>query len=306
LLFTHAISVLAFLPALFIFSLYHYSHLLKLKKVVLLSFIIPIIGFLFYWSLLQKPFYFTLKNLIFRLIFNAGWGVIEFFNSPFETFSFIGYFFAIFGILFILRNRKKMNQEIIYVFWCISLFFMLLFFKTFHFSLLSPFQRNMYYFTLSLPILGSLGINYFFQLLNKEIKNKRLFLILKVAFCFIIIILLFVSYFSIHPFVRPRQIITEQEYEVIYSLRDLDQGTVMAQPLISEAIFQISGHRIIATNYFYGNPKIPYRFFNRGTSCEEKNKILKKHNVDYILSKNEINCSWDKLYSLNNYHVYKV
>lgn len=295
----HAISVLFAFPFLLIHSLFNFRCIKKEWKHFCLFLIIPPTGMIFYKFMMRIPWPSLIKNLIETLQFKRGWGVLEIDNSPLELYSVIGYILAILGLLFIFANRGNLKKYLAYLLWPICISISIIVYKIFGISYLSPYQRNLYYFAISLPLLSALGIDYLFKKIGKVSK--------KMANIFIGIIILFTfwSYWRIPERLDLYEAIDTQDYQALLFLSSLSRpAVVMAPPGISEALYPVSRHWPVATYAFYGNRRDSEKFFSTD-DCRIREQIIKKYGARYILSKFKIDCGWKLIYDKGNY-IYGV
>jgi len=312
---THSISLLFAIPLLIIFALSHSTYLKKEYKFFSIFLLIPIIGFLFYKSLSNLTFLETLKQLLINLQFKKGWGVLEIHNSPFELYSPLGYILAIIGFITIILNKITKKQLIIFPLWTITILIYIIFFKITGISPLSPYQRNLYYLAISLPFLSAYGLFYILtqiaiQINNSKIKNKKqTYKYFKIVIITLTILLIFASYYSVPKNLKLYKVIDKPDYETLIYLSTLqhyNNSKIMAPASIAPAIFPITKQEPVGTIFFYGNRKDADNFFKDSTNCTEKNKLLKKYNTQYILSKKLLNCSWEIIYNQTNNTIYKI
>ncbi len=311
LLFFHPISVLFAIPLLLIYSLIKFKYIKKEWKIFSLFLIIPIIGLLFYKFITKVAWESLARNLVQALQFKRGWGVLEIDNSFFELYSLIGYILAIIGLVFILRNKKNIEKYLVYGLWLITVLILIMIYRKTGVSYLSPYQRNLYYFAISLPILSALGLDYLFKLMKKSINmefNERAREVLKKTFLVIIfmivIFLTFKSYWEIPKQIDLYQIIDNDDYQALLFLSTLPKSTVMAIPRTSTALYAISQHKPVGTYFFYGN-RLDCEEFFLFYDCEARQYILNKYEVKYVLSESRIDCGWDLIYDKKDY-IYKV
>ncbi len=125
-LVVHSVSVLFAIPFLIVYSFFYYKYLIKEYKFFSLFLIIPIIGILFYKTIIKIPIRELIPDLITRLQFKYGWGVTEINNSPLELYSIIGYILAIIGVIFIIYSlyMKKQKKFIPFLLWPLTLLFL--------------------------------------------------------------------------------------------------------------------------------------------------------------------------------------
>ena len=311
LLFFHSISVLFAIPFLFIYSLFNFKYLKKEWKFFSAFLIIPVMGTLFYKFLAKNSWESLPINLFQALQFKYGWGVLEIDNSFFELYSLVGYLLAIMGLIFIFKNKENLKKYIAYLLWPIAVLIMIIIYKITGVSYLSPYQRNLYYFVIGLPVLSAFGLNYLFGLIKKpininyiesgeEIFKKTIFIIIFILIMFFT----FLFYTDIPDNIKLYEVIDSNDYQALLFLSTLPKSTVMALSGISTAMYSISKHEPIATYFFYGNRKNVKEFFS-AEDCRTKQKILDKYKAKYVLSKFKIDCGWELIYDKGDY-IYEI
>ncbi len=311
---THAPSALFAIPFLTIYSALNLKYLKKEYKLFSLFLLIPLTGILFYSKIMKVRLTEILPRLTTALQFKHGWGVLELNNSFLEIYSLIGYALAILGILIIFKS-KNIKRYWMYILWPLTLFISILIFKITEVSYLSPYQRNIYYFAISLPILSAIGLYHLIEKTNTSIKKINfdsetkdyLQKLLTAIIILLVLFLTFQSYLNIPKQALLYKLIDKEDYQALQFLSEFPKATVLTPSSISTAVYPISGHNIVAGVFFYKsqNKKDVKTFFSSESDCTEKQNIIQKYNVEYILSKNQTNCNWKEIYNKDNY-VYKV
>lgn len=314
LVFVHSISVLFAIPFLIVYCLIKMKKSLK-QPLLLLFLFIPVCGILFFRFLMKKPLLESFLFLLKRLEFRNGWGVLEVNNSPFELYSAIGYLLALLGIIFIIINKDRLKKYMIYLLWPISTLIYIIIYKLTGISYLSPYQRNLYYFAISLPLLSSLGL-YFILETFKKIKQNKKKKILKFLIVSIMILVFFLSFFSYYQMCNKYKIykvIDKEDYQTLKYLSNFSKAKVMTTPELGTALFSISKKDPVGSIYFYGNKTLTIDFYKTSTVkgqtdylCAEKNRMIKENKVDYVISKKEIKCNWSELARIGNNTIYKT
>lgn len=313
LLFIHSISVLFAIPFLFLYALFNFSYLEKEWKFFSLFLLIPIMGGIFYKIMTQVPWKLLIIKLTDALKFKYGWGVLELRNSFFELYSLIGYILAVIGLILVLSNKKNLKKYLAYTLWPITMLVSIMIYRKTGVSFLSPYQRNLYYFAISLPILSALGLDFVLRLTIKAIdkmrsieRKKELFKTFGViANLCIVIFFTFKSYWYIPKQIDLYEIVDSPEYQALLFLSTFPKkSVVMSTPRISTALYPISGHDPVATYFFYGDRRDSERFF-RTKDCEIKQELINKYNVKYILSEFPIDCGWKMIYDEGVY-IYEI
>ncbi len=305
----HSISVLFAIPFLIIYSLSNTNYINYLKreyKFFSIFIAVPILGILLYSQIMDLTIINSIKLLLVQLQFKQGWGVLELKNSFLELYSPIGYILAIMGFLYIISSRTKFKKYLIYILWPITLLAYILIFRLTGISPLSPYQRNLYYFAISLPFLSSLGLYSIIKIIKIKISNKTFYKTISLILIIAILILTFQSYYKIPENIRLYKTIDNNNYQALQFLSQFPPSKVMATAKISTAIFPITNkHKPVATLFFYGDRQQVENFF-RSTDCQTKNQIITQNKVSYILSEKPINCNWEIIYNKNNNIIYKV
>ena len=324
---THSVSVLFSLPAFIIYLLLNSKYLLKEYKFFSLFLLIPLSGILVYKYILAIPFGELAAHLFASLQFKYGWG---------EVYSWAGYFLAIIGLIFIIKNQKT-QKYLFYLLWPLTVIILILLYKLTGRSFLSPYQRNFYYFALALPLFSAIGLyslikivrDYLEKILfqNQPVEVKQKFatltwrlkinesyadLVRSVIKAFItglifiiVIILVFGNYYKLPPALGLYHVIEWRHYQALQFLTKFPPARVMATPFVSTALYPITGHQPVGTVAFYGNKQEVELFFVT-TDCEIKNDLLKKYDVKYIISPLEINCGYNLIYAENKNYIYQV
>jgi len=304
LLFFHPISVLFAIPFLLIYSLLNFKYVKKEWKFFSTFLIIPLVGILFYKFITKIPWESLTGKLTQALQFRRGWGVLELDNSFFELYSLVGYLLAIIGLVIVFKNKENLRKYLAYGLWPVAVLISIMIFRIADLSYLSPYQRNLYYFAISLPILSAFGLSYLFKLINRGFIENRQEILKKIVLVIIFIIVIFFtfrSYTNIPKQVDLYQVIDNNDYQALLFLSTLpEKSVVMTTPRISTALYAVSQHKPVATYFFYGNRKDAERFF-LSEDCEIKEQILDNYDVKYVLSKFKINCGWNLIYDKENY-----
>lgn len=312
LIFIHSISVLFAIPFLAVYSIFNLKYIKKEWKFFTSFLTIPIIGAIFFKFMTKVTWKSLISRLVSSLQFKYGWGVLELKNSFFELYSLAGYILAVLGLILVLSNKENFKKHLAYALWPISMLISIIIYRKTNVSYLSPYQRNLYYFAISLPLFSAYGLDYLLNLAKglvntivvkekREISKK----IVSVIVFLIIVFFTFVSYRDIPKHIDLYEIMNKAEYQALLFLATIPEKTVvMAVPRVSTAIYPIAGHEPVATFFFYGNRSDSEKFF-RSENCLVKQEILKKYKVKYVLTPTPINCGWKMIYS-EGIFIYEV
>ncbi|HLC89771.1 MAG TPA: hypothetical protein VJG65_02300 [Patescibacteria group bacterium] len=309
---THSLAVLFALPALLVYALINYRYLFKEYKFFLLFLIIPVFGLILYKLTLNLSWPQTIPHLFSQLMFRHGWGVLELKNSLVEIYNWLGYLFALAGVIFIFFRRQA-KEHALYLLLLLTLFILIVLYRLTGISFFSPYQRNLYYLVLLLPWFSAIGLFLILQIIKKNIAELSFFGEIKKYFPWfiqsviisIVIILLFVNYYQLPPQIDLYQVINQNDYQLLKLFSDLPKRKVMALPFMSTALYPISRQEPVATLAFYGDKKDVEEFFG-DSSCIIKSQILKKHEVKYIISPEPIDCNFGRLYQKYDNYVYQI
>ena len=298
----HSISVLFAIPFLILYSLFYLNYIKEEWRFFSIFILFPIFGFLFFIYINKTSVITTFTEIFNQLKFQKGWGVLELNNSPLELYSFIGYILAIIGTINILYQKNK--KHIPYVLLPTTVVASIIIYKITGISYLSPYQRNLYYFIINIPILSSFGLNFLIEKTNNSIKklNKKIIITIVIT---IILIFTFKSYLNTPKQIALYQLINENDYNALVFLSQYPRSNVLAKPEVSNTIYAISNHNPVTSIYFYNKEKREeiQNFFI--TDCKEKTKIITDNNIKYVLSKEKIDCGWDLIYDEKRY-IYKI
>jgi len=227
------------------------------------------------------------------------------------VYSLIGYILAGIGFLVTLFRQERKNY-LIYLLWPVLVLASIFMFKLFKFSYFSPFQRNLYYFAMAMPLLSAIGFLSLARVLGKILnflRNEKLKSILKNIgfFVLLLIVLYFVfsSYFNIPKQINVYHTIEEKDYQALLFLKTFPDGKVMANAMVSGAIYPITGKEPVATIWFYGNRTENDRFFG-ASNCNIAQEILDRTSSSYILSQAKLKCNWTLLYSKGDWIYQKI
>lgn len=325
LMLVHAISVLFALPFLLIYCLFHIKYILKEWKLFSLFLVVPLIGLIFYVSMLDISLSSAIGSLIEKLQFHKGWGVYEVDNSPLELYSIAGYCLALVGAGMMLFVSWK--KYLAYVLWPLCVLVSIAIFRISDVSYLSPYQRNIYYFGIALPFLSAAGLYFilkwagklsercfdFFARLKKSYhKSGKMELIKKIVGIVIILILaccVIASAFDAH-YEYPKDMpiykaIDKAHYDALSFLSTQEKSSVMASLYVSLAVYPVTRMEPVGALGFYGDKGDVERFF-KTDNCTAREAILLKHDAKYIFAQQRIDCNWTKIYEKNAINIYKA
>ncbi|MBP7708097.1 hypothetical protein KA107_00290 [Candidatus Pacearchaeota archaeon] len=313
LVFVYAIAFLFTLYFLIPYLLIRTDLLKKHWKKLLYFSIIFVVGVILYGHFTGRAFLNSAEFLFKEaLIFKKGWGILELKNSFYELYSLTGYILAALGAMFLILE-KKTKSYLPYLIWPLALLGAIYFFRTFDYSYLVPYQRNLYFFIISLPFLSAYGLfsllKYSYDIISSKDRNiiKYIYVliaILLIVFCFYNT---FKDYTTINQQISIYHPISEDFYNSLVFLRNQPAGLVLAEPLPSIATYPISGQNPY-TSLVFGGPEANSALKNLISlnNCSAKENFLKERKIVYIVTEKNIQCSFDKIYSSHNMATYRV
>ncbi|MCX6748755.1 MAG: hypothetical protein NT076_04050 [Candidatus Pacearchaeota archaeon] len=310
LLFFHAVSVLFAIPFLIVYALFHWRYIKSQYKFFSWFVILPLVGVLFYVFMQHLSLISVWGDLLKNLRFDFGWGVSELNNSFLETYSYLGYILAAMGFLVLLFKAER-KKYLAYLLWPVVMLISIWIFKLTGASYLSPYQRNMYYLVIILPLFSAVGFYYLAGMgaracefvrnekIKSYIKNIGFFILLLVVLFFV-----FRSYYVIPKNINVYYTLQEKDYQALKFLETYPEGKVMANALVSGAIYSLTNKEPVASIWFYGNRTENDKFF-AAANCQSAQSILDRNNVSYILSQTKLKCNWQLIYNQSDF-IYKV
>ncbi|MFA6215995.1 MAG: hypothetical protein WC768_05495, partial [Patescibacteria group bacterium] len=314
----HAISVLFAVPAVVIYLGCHYQYLRKEAKFFSVLSLIPLAGVLFYKYITGVPWNNFFTRLLTDLQFYRGWGVLEIDNSFLEIYSWFGYVLAAAGVIFILLNSEKLKNYLAYLLWPATVLGGIVIYKLFGVSFLVPYQRNLYYLAISLPILSGLGLYFSLDIIKVQINRLNLNSQFKkylsnattVLLVVVSAVLAFQSYYKIPQQINLYQAVSENDYQALFFLAKLPPAKIIAPPLLSSAIFPLTRHEPVGKLVFSSAQQDINNFF-LSADCLLKRDVITKYEVKYVLSPYPISCVYNHryfklLYQAGSDYVYEI
>lgn len=309
----HSISVLFALPLLFILGGIYSRYILREYKFFSIFLIVPAAGLLFYQGLIGGRWSEIFIGLFERLKFSYGWGVLELQNSIFEVYSLAGLILAVAGVLYLI-TAKRIKNNLAFVLWPFTVAFLIIFYHATGSSILSPFQRNLYYLALGLPILSAYGLFGFLLLIKKLVgrlsfKEEIAAYLTRIVWFLAILTVLtftFINYTKVPEGLEVYHVINESEYEALKFLRNQPAGRILATPYISTAALAVSGHEPYASIYFRSKYRFLVERFFSASDCQERLEMIGEVvEPIYIVTPYKMDCGWPLIYSSSTI-IYKV
>lgn len=295
------ITLITFFYLFFEFKIY--KQIKKYKTFIILASISSLLALIRFRNFLYSHF-----------IFHREWTSFQYDYSLIFFYGLLPTTLAVFGVYFVLN--KKFNK--IFILWPAICLLNLLSCKITDFGLFILYERTMYYFLLGLVPLAAIGLFYLLTsiysfaittILFKDQRKLCLFLILLII-VFVNFYLVFRNYYNIeNRGLILLYIIEKQDYDALKFIeKNYGKGNIiLADNLISIGVYPISRNHVVniqGSNLGYGNLGIAIRFF--ASACDDKQKIINQHNVDFVLSRFKINCKFlEEVYNKKDF-IYKV
>jgi hypothetical protein len=299
----HVTSVTFALPILLFSGALYYKYIKKEFRFFLIFLLIPLVGLIFYSFVKNVIIMDSLEVLIKELQFRRELSLAEALDDSLTTtYSMAGGILAGIGLLAVLWGKRKELYP--YIFWALYLLLMILIFRMTDISYLSPYHRNFYYLTVSLPLLSAFGLNWIINFIASWFK--------RINFNFvaipIVIIAIFFSFISHDKIIQEElpylNIITVSDYKDLTFLARLPRGKVMTLPILSLAVPAIARHKAVGEFSDKFGWQHAYEFFNED-DCRFKDALIMTYNINYIISQHEISCGYKLLRDEYNY-IYEV
>ncbi len=268
-----------------------------------------IIVSLYFWNYI--PLLSNKTNIMNLLIFREGWGRVE-------IKYFIPYLYGITATVLasigMIVSFKKKKYKMI-AFFVLIMLVLIGMFNKYKFTVLSPYQRTLYFTMLALVPLSAIGLTFILGYLNKLIKIYLQKNVARKIIITVFVVIIFIGVFSEHyglideKKIYRRTIINEEDYKTIKWLeRNYGQhNTVLAPVFISATIYPISKNYVVSIlsgQLGGGNLNASVSFFK--AVCNEKKSIIEENEVNLVFSRERINCSWLKEVYSNKNFVYEV
>ena len=180
-------------------------------------------------------------------------------------------------------------------------------FSIYDVSIISTYQKMIYYATISLAILSGIGLNFIFELFMR-IPYRSIGNILSIIF---LVTVFFYSFKDYYPGIPEGYLVLEKDYEVVKWLKDNNytNRTVLGTFLTSEALYPISGNYPIANIFFKGNGTARSDmggFFE--SNCTIKREIIDRYNISIIISEKNVECenfNYREIYNRDMFFIYE-
>jgi hypothetical protein len=254
----------------------------------------------------------TLQRFIGELVFKKGWTVLEHTYSLISLYGVVALLLAAIGAVYLFFKKKNL----LFILWPAALLINMLFFILFSFSLFFPYQRNFFYLLISLAPLSAMGLYWLSELLftclrKYVFKKKACCLAVCALLVLLVLFITFKSYYKIEPQqFSLHKVITMPEYNALLWLKENypPYKKVLAKPFLSTTVYPISMNRVVGlipSSVEGGTYARIYDFFN--SNCNMKQIIVDEEKVDFVISDEEISCSFlGKIYQNDRIMIYQV
>ena len=284
--------------------------ILYFKTVVLSIIIILAIITVFFYFWRYIPLSRNKNQIINSLIFREGWGKVEIKYFLPYLYGIISTILALMGMIISFKQKKYL----IFVFFSFITVGLTSMFNKFGFTILSPYQRTLYFAMLFLIPLSAIGLSYITDCM-KKLKISFLSKIAKEPMVAFLVIIIFICVFlDSYTLIEERKtysssIISEEEYIAIKWLEKNygSHNIVLAPVFVSSTIYPISRNYVVSIlpGQLRGkNLNASIDFFNVG--CNEKKRIIEENKANLVFSKGKIDCNWLKEVYSNKNFIYEV
>jgi len=300
--FSHPITATFLIPAVAIYVCIKRDFFRQNCRMVQLLAGTALIGFLFFIIVSWKGSFFeTFSFLLKQLYFPYGWGNYEKIYSVPGYFNIVLFIFAIIGAYFSVRKKQYF-----FLLWAATTLLFVWLFPIIKFSLFAPYQRMFFYTLVALSMLAAIGFCYTWIILRNSMPYLKSHSIIS-GVIFALLLLFLVLYIFKGYNVMPEDVMLYAPLELddlraVVSLKGLPSSVVLARAYLSTAIYPLTGHSPVATPYFYGNSEARddlNSFFS--SNCTVQEEIIEKYNASYVISPDEIECSWQVFYKGNRF-----
>ncbi len=282
---------------------YFKTFLLTITIILVISVI-----FIYFWRYIS--FSRNKAQIIESLIFKEGWGKVEIKYFLPYLYGIIPTMLALIGMIISFKQKKYL----IFVFFTFITIGLTSMFNKFGFTILSPYQRTLYFAMMFLIPLSAIGLSYITNSI-KKLKMPFLSRVAKEPIVAFLVVAIFIGVFSSHyKLIDERRtysnnIINEEDYKTIKWLEENygSHNIVLAPIFVSSTIYPISRNYVVSIlpGQLRGeNLNASINFFNVG--CNEKRMIVEENKANLVFSKGKIDCNWLKEVYNNKNFVYDV
>jgi len=266
------------------------------------------VTFIYFWRYIS--FSRNKAQIIESLIFKEGWGKVEIKYFLPYLYGIIPTMLALIGMIFSFKQKKYL----IFVFFAFITIGLTSMFNKFGFTILSPYQRTLYFAMMFLIPLSAIGLSYITDSI-KKLKMPFLSRVAKEPIVAFLVIAIFIGVFSSHyKLIDERRaysnsIINEGDYEAIKWLEKTygSHNVVLAPLFVSSTIYPITRNYVVSIlpGQLRGeNLNASVNFFSVG--CNEKRMIIEENKANLVFSKGKIDCNWLKEVYSNKNFIYEV
>ena len=301
----HAISVTFSFPVLIFSGILYYKYIKKEFRFFIIFLLIPLVG-LFFLSFVKSIAIIDSLFILVKGLQFSRWEseALAYGDSLTTTYSIAGGILAGIGLLVLLWSKKKELYP--YSVWPLYLLLMIIVFWLTDTSYLSPYHRNFYYFTISLPLLSAFGLNWLISFIAGRLKRVN-FNLITVSIIFITMPLFFIPH---NETFAEWSLITAGDYRDLIFLAEFPKGKILTLYPLSLAVTPITGHELVEHYSDKFSMKHATKFFTEDEffikdDCRLRNAMIEVYNIDYVISEQEIFCGYELLRREHNY-IYEV
>ncbi len=266
------------------------------------------VTFIYFWRYIS--FSRNKAQIINSLIFREGWGKVEIKYFLPYLYGIISTILALIGMIISFKQKKYL----IFVFFAFITVGLTSMFNKFGFTILSPYQRTLYFAMMFLIPLSAIGLSYIINFM-KKLKIPFLSRAVEEPIVAFLVIIIFIGVFSSHyklidkRRVYSHAIIDDEDYKAIKWIEENygSHNTVLAPIFVSSTIYPISRNYVVSIlpGQLRGeNLNASIEFFSSG--CNEKRRIIEENKANLVFSKGKIDCNWLKEVYSNKNFIYEV
>jgi len=236
----------------------------------------------------------TIGKFFSELMFRSGWTSLEYKYSVVSLYGIIPFLLAAIGAVVIYKKDKKS----LLLAWPFVHLIILAIATAFNISIFIPYQRNLFYFLVSLSPLAATGSYYVFEKIRRVLKKyakPQANLIAGFAIA-ILLAATFYHYYTVEPdFFGPHRILTEDEHSALLWLKENAKPyqKTIAEPFLALAVYPVAKQRtlgVIPSSLEGGDAETAKEFYS--ATCERKKKIIEENKVTFVISRERIGCSY--------------
>jgi hypothetical protein len=121
----------------------------------------------------------------------------------------------------------------------------------------------------------------------------------------IVLFFAFRAHYAYPSGLAPYSVLNDAQYDALSFLSGQEKSNVMANLVLSLAVYPASGMNPVGALNFYGDRGAVERFFDI-QNCTAKNEILAQYSAKYVVVDGKIECNWTIIYEKDAINLYKA